>query len=54
MAESDKKYNNDLTREFEVAQHAATERPFSGKYDDFYEDGIYVDVVRVNHYLAPG
>lgn len=31
--------------QFEVTQHAATERPFSGEYDDFYEDGIYVDVV---------
>ncbi|BDR59544.1 peptide-methionine (R)-S-oxide reductase MsrB [Xylocopilactobacillus apicola] len=31
--------------EFEVTQHAATERPFSGQYDDFYEPGIYVDVV---------
>lgn len=31
--------------QFEVTQHAATETPFSGKYDDFDEDGIYVDVV---------
>lgn len=31
--------------EFEVTQHAATERAFTGQYDDFYEDGIYVDVV---------
>ncbi|MFT8339008.1 peptide-methionine (R)-S-oxide reductase MsrB [Schleiferilactobacillus harbinensis] len=30
---------------YEVTQHAATERPFSGQYDDFYEPGIYVDVV---------
>jgi peptide-methionine (R)-S-oxide reductase len=30
---------------FEVTQHAATERPFSGQYDDFYQAGIYVDVV---------
>lgn len=30
---------------FEVTQHAATERPFSGQYDDFDEAGIYVDVV---------
>ena len=29
---------------YEVTQHAATERPFSGQYDDFYEPGIYVDV----------
>lgn len=31
--------------QYEVTQHAATEYPFSGKYDDFYEKGIYVDVV---------
>lgn len=30
---------------FRVTQHGATERPFSGKYDDFFEKGIYVDVV---------
>ncbi|MDE1548967.1 peptide-methionine (R)-S-oxide reductase MsrB [Jeotgalibaca caeni] len=31
--------------QFEVTQNEATERPFSGEYDDFYEKGIYVDVV---------
>ena len=30
---------------YEVTQNAATERPFSGEYDDFFEKGIYVDVV---------
>lgn len=30
---------------YEVTQHAATERPFSGEYDMFFEKGIYVDVV---------
>ena len=30
---------------YEVTQNAATERPFTGKYDNFYEKGIYVDVV---------
>ncbi|WP_028274678.1 peptide-methionine (R)-S-oxide reductase MsrB [Atopococcus tabaci] len=35
-----------LTREqYEVTQNEATEAPFTGEYDDFYEDGIYVDVV---------
>ena len=29
----------------EVTQNEATERPFSGEYDEFYEEGIYVDVV---------
>lgn len=28
-----------------VTQNAATEAPFTGEYDSFYQDGIYVDVV---------
>lgn len=36
----------DLTREeYEVTQNAATEPAFTGKYDDFFQDGIFVDVV---------
>lgn len=31
--------------EYAVTQENATERPFSGKYDDFYQKGLYVDVV---------
>ena len=31
--------------EYAVTQENATERPFTGKYDDFYEKGIYVDIV---------
>lgn len=31
--------------EFAVTQENATERPFTGKYDNFYEKGIYVDIV---------
>lgn len=31
--------------EYEVTQNNATEAPFSGKYDNFFEEGIYVDVV---------
>lgn len=31
--------------QYAVTQENATERPFSGVYDDFYEDGIYVDIV---------
>lgn len=30
---------------YEVTQKAATERPFTGEYDDFFEKGLYVDVV---------
>lgn len=31
--------------QYEVTQHAATDYPFKGKYDDFYQKGIYVDIV---------
>ena len=31
--------------QYEVTQNEATERPFSGEYEEFYEEGIYVDVV---------
>ena len=31
--------------QYEVTQNEATERPFSGEYDELYEEGIYVDVV---------
>lgn len=35
-----------LTAEqYAVTQKAATEAPFSGQYDQFFEPGIYVDVV---------
>lgn len=30
---------------YQVTQEEATERPFTGQYDDFYEKGIYVDIV---------
>ena len=30
---------------FAVTQNAATEYPFTGEYDDFFEKGLYVDVV---------
>ena len=45
------KYNKDDLRkkltdiQYQVTQESATERPFSSEYDDFYEDGIYVDIV---------
>lgn len=31
--------------QYEVTQNEATERPFTGEYDAFYDDGIFVDVV---------
>lgn len=37
-----KKLNSE---QYEVTQHAATEYPFTGKYDKFNKKGIYVDVV---------
>jgi peptide-methionine (R)-S-oxide reductase len=30
---------------YEVTQHAATEKPFTGKYDQFDQPGIYVDII---------
>ena len=31
--------------EFNVTQKNATERPFTGVYDDHFEEGLYVDIV---------
>lgn len=31
--------------QYEVTQNNATEHAFTGEYDDFYEEGIFVDVV---------
>lgn len=31
--------------QYDVTQRAGTERPFTGKYDNFYQPGLYVDVV---------
>ncbi|AMB93464.1 peptide-methionine (R)-S-oxide reductase MsrB [Aerococcus sanguinicola] len=31
--------------QYRVTQESGTEAPFSGKYDDHYEKGIYVDIV---------
>lgn len=45
------KYNKDDLRkkltdiQYEVTQESGTEMPFSSEYDDFYENGIYVDIV---------
>lgn len=43
---SDEELREKLTDlEYEVTQNAGTERPFSSEYDDFYEEGIYVDKI---------
>ena len=31
--------------QYAVTQNAATEPPYTGEYDNFFEKGIYVDVV---------
>ncbi len=41
----DEEFDHLTQKEYEITQLAMTEPPFSGKYDDFFEDGIYVDVV---------
>lgn len=41
----DEEFGHLSQAEYEITQLALTEPPFSGKYDDFFEDGIYVDVV---------
>ncbi|MCG7195693.1 peptide-methionine (R)-S-oxide reductase [Fructilactobacillus sanfranciscensis] len=44
------KFNEDMLKqkltpeEYAVTQEAATEPAFTGKYDDFFEKGLYVDV----------
>ena len=30
---------------YDVTRHAATERPYTGKYDHFFEKGLYVDII---------
>lgn len=44
--EEDDVLKTKLTREqYEITQNGETEMPFSSEYDDFYEKGIYVDIV---------
>lgn len=45
MADFDQQKQQLSQLQYDVTQHAATERPFSGQYDQFDEPGIYVDVV---------
>ena len=42
MKRNDKDYRDKLSPEaYSVLREAGTERPFSGKYNDFWEGGIY-------------
>ncbi len=41
----DEEFDHLTREEYEITQLSMTEAPFSGKYDNFFEDGIYVDVV---------
>ena len=46
-----RKFNKDELKkrltdiQYQVTQEEGTEMPYSSEYDDFYEDGIYVDIV---------
>lgn len=43
---SDEELKQRLTDvQYRVTQNSATESPFTGEYDDHYEEGIYVDIV---------
>ncbi|WP_458455020.1 peptide-methionine (S)-S-oxide reductase MsrA [Methanobrevibacter sp.] len=41
----DEEFNHLTRQEYEITQLSMTEAPFTGKYNDFFEEGIYVDVV---------
>ena len=41
----DEEFGHLTKEEYEITQLSMTEPPFSGKYDDFFEDGVYVDAV---------
>ena len=41
----DEEFDHLTREEYEITQLSMTEPAYSGKYDDFFEDGVYVDVV---------
>ncbi|AMD18450.1 peptide methionine sulfoxide reductase [Methanobrevibacter sp. YE315] len=41
----DKEFDHLTPEEYKITQLSMTEAPFSGKYDDFFEEGVYVDAV---------
>lgn len=46
---SEKQFQDNINKlndiQFKVTQEGATEKPFTGEYDNFDEKGIYVDIV---------
>ncbi len=42
---NDEEFDHLTKQEYEITQLSMTEQPYSGKYDNFFEDGVYVDVV---------
>ncbi|MCQ2970578.1 MAG: peptide-methionine (S)-S-oxide reductase MsrA [archaeon] len=42
---NNEEFNHLTKEEYEITQLSMTEAPFSGKYTNFFEDGVYVDVV---------
>ncbi len=42
---NDKEFDHLTKEQYEITQLAMTEPAFSGEYDNFFEDGVYVDVV---------
>ena len=41
----DKEFNHLSREEYEITQLSLTEAPFANRYDDFFKEGVYVDVV---------
>ncbi len=41
----DEEFDHLTKEEYEITQLSLTEAPFTNKYDDFFEEGVYVDVV---------
>ena len=41
----DKEFDHLSREEYEITQLSLTEAPFANRYDDFFKEGVYVDVV---------
>ena len=42
---NDKEFDHLSREEYEITQLSLTEAPFANRYDDFFKEGVYVDVV---------